>query len=131
MDYRALRQAYGNRLRLIGGIDLDALTRGPPAIRREILNIQHSREGHRRSRIGELEEDTVAAVEGFEGGVIIVPAAEPASAEEDADGLQGVEEMGGLDALGGGVAEDEDGRCGVGHRPGEVEGGDRRKAGDV
>ena len=36
MDYRALRRRFGRSLRLIGGIDLDALLRGKDAIRREI-----------------------------------------------------------------------------------------------
>jgi uroporphyrinogen decarboxylase len=36
MDYLALRQQFGRDLRLIGGIDLDALLGGPEAIRREI-----------------------------------------------------------------------------------------------
>jgi uroporphyrinogen-III decarboxylase len=36
MDYRDLRREYGRDLRLIGGIDLDALRRGKEAIRREI-----------------------------------------------------------------------------------------------
>jgi uroporphyrinogen decarboxylase len=36
MDYRDLRREFGNELRLIGGIDLDALRRDKDAIRREI-----------------------------------------------------------------------------------------------
>ena len=36
MDYRDLRREFGRDLRLIGGIDLDALRRGKDAIRREI-----------------------------------------------------------------------------------------------
>ena len=36
MDYRALRRQFGRELRLIGGIDLDALLAGKAAIRREI-----------------------------------------------------------------------------------------------
>jgi len=36
MDYRDLRREFGRGLRLIGGIDTDALRRGKPAIRREI-----------------------------------------------------------------------------------------------
>jgi len=36
MDYRELRRDFGRRLRLIGGIDIDALRRGKSAIRREI-----------------------------------------------------------------------------------------------
>ena len=36
MDYRALRRIYGRRLRLIGGIDLDALRRGRQEIAREL-----------------------------------------------------------------------------------------------
>ena len=36
MDYRDLRREYGRDLRLIGGIDLDALREGKAAIRREI-----------------------------------------------------------------------------------------------
>ena len=36
MDYRSLRKEYGRDLRLIGGIDLDALRRGQAAIRQEI-----------------------------------------------------------------------------------------------
>jgi hypothetical protein len=36
MDYRDLRREYGRDLRLIGGIDLDALRHGKGAIRREI-----------------------------------------------------------------------------------------------
>ena len=38
MDYRRLRREYGRDLRLIGGIDLDALREGKEAIRREIEN---------------------------------------------------------------------------------------------
>ncbi len=37
MDYRALRREFGKDLRLIGGIDLDALRAGKDAIRREVL----------------------------------------------------------------------------------------------
>jgi hypothetical protein len=37
MDYRDIRREYGRDLRLIGGIDLDALRRGRDAIRREIM----------------------------------------------------------------------------------------------
>jgi len=36
MDYRELRREFGRELRLIGGIDLDALRHGMEAIRREI-----------------------------------------------------------------------------------------------
>jgi hypothetical protein len=36
MDYRSLRKEFGRDLRLIGGIDLDALRKGKTAIRREI-----------------------------------------------------------------------------------------------
>jgi Uroporphyrinogen decarboxylase (URO-D) len=36
MDYRSLRQEFGNGLRLIGGIDLDVLRQGQEAIRREV-----------------------------------------------------------------------------------------------
>jgi len=36
MDYRSLRQEFGKRLRLIGGIDLDVLREGKEAIRREV-----------------------------------------------------------------------------------------------
>ncbi|MGD2272227.1 MAG: uroporphyrinogen decarboxylase family protein [Desulfobacterales bacterium] len=36
MDYRKLREEFGHDLRLIGGIDLDALRQGKEAIRREI-----------------------------------------------------------------------------------------------
>jgi hypothetical protein len=36
MDYRKLRREFGRDLRLIGGIDLDALRQGPEAIQREI-----------------------------------------------------------------------------------------------
>jgi len=36
MDYRHLRSRFGRNLRLIGGIDLDALRRGKDAIKREI-----------------------------------------------------------------------------------------------
>jgi len=36
MDYRGLRQLFGRDLRLIGGIDLDALRHGKEAIRREV-----------------------------------------------------------------------------------------------
>lgn len=38
MDYRALREQFGRRLRLIGGIDLDAVLGGPESIRREVLS---------------------------------------------------------------------------------------------
>ncbi len=37
MDYRELRREFGRDLRLIGGIDLDALRAGKDAIRREVL----------------------------------------------------------------------------------------------
>jgi len=37
MDYRDIRREFGRDLRLIGGIDLDALRRGKEAIRREIV----------------------------------------------------------------------------------------------
>jgi len=37
MDYRSLRREFGRDLRLIGGIDLDAIRAGRDAIRREIL----------------------------------------------------------------------------------------------
>jgi len=37
MDYRELRREFGRDLRLIGGIDLDALRLGKEAIRRELL----------------------------------------------------------------------------------------------
>ncbi len=37
MDYRSIRQEFGRDLRLIGGIDLDALRFGRDAIRRELL----------------------------------------------------------------------------------------------
>jgi hypothetical protein len=37
MDYRDIRREFGRDLRLIGGIDLDALRRGREAIRREIM----------------------------------------------------------------------------------------------
>jgi hypothetical protein len=37
MDYRDLRREFGRDLRLIGGIDLDALRQGKGAIRREIM----------------------------------------------------------------------------------------------
>jgi hypothetical protein len=37
MDYRDIRREFGRDLRLIGGIDLDALRRGKEAIRREIM----------------------------------------------------------------------------------------------
>lgn len=37
MDYRAIRREFGRELRLIGGIDLDALRSGKEAIRSEIL----------------------------------------------------------------------------------------------
>jgi uroporphyrinogen decarboxylase len=36
MDYRSLRKEFGRDLRLIGGIDLDALRKGKTAIQREI-----------------------------------------------------------------------------------------------
>jgi uroporphyrinogen decarboxylase len=36
MDYRHLRQEFGRDLRLIGGIDLDAVREGKEAIRREV-----------------------------------------------------------------------------------------------
>jgi hypothetical protein len=36
MDYRSLRKEFGRDLRLIGGVDLDALREGKEAIRREI-----------------------------------------------------------------------------------------------
>jgi uroporphyrinogen decarboxylase len=36
MDYRSLRKEFGRELRLIGGIDLDALRKGKAAIKREI-----------------------------------------------------------------------------------------------
>jgi uroporphyrinogen decarboxylase len=36
MDYRDLRREFGTQLRLIGGIDLDALKGGKEAIRREV-----------------------------------------------------------------------------------------------
>ncbi|SPF50239.1 hypothetical protein SBDP1_850100 [Syntrophobacter sp. SbD1] len=36
MDYRDIRKEFGRDLRLIGGIDLDALRRGKEAIKREI-----------------------------------------------------------------------------------------------
>jgi hypothetical protein len=36
MDYRAIRREFGRSLSLIGGIDLDALRRGPEVIRREM-----------------------------------------------------------------------------------------------
>jgi uroporphyrinogen decarboxylase len=36
MDYRSLRKEFGNRLRLIGGIDLDVLRQDKEAIRREV-----------------------------------------------------------------------------------------------
>jgi hypothetical protein len=38
MDYRDLRREYGRDLRLIGGIDLDALRSGREAIKREIMD---------------------------------------------------------------------------------------------
>jgi hypothetical protein len=38
MDYRDLRLEYGRDLRLIGGIDLDALRSGREAIKREIMD---------------------------------------------------------------------------------------------
>ena len=36
MDYQGIRQEFGRDLRLIGGIDLDALRAGPEAIQREL-----------------------------------------------------------------------------------------------
>lgn len=36
MDYRKLRREFGRDLRLIGGIDLDALLAGDAAIEREL-----------------------------------------------------------------------------------------------
>jgi hypothetical protein len=36
MDYRSLRKEFGRDLRLIGGIDLDALRQNKAAIRREV-----------------------------------------------------------------------------------------------
>jgi uroporphyrinogen decarboxylase len=36
MDYRDLRREFGRHLRLIGGIDLDALRQDKEAIRREV-----------------------------------------------------------------------------------------------
>ena len=36
MDYRDLRHEFGHDLRLIGGIDLDALRQSKEAIRREV-----------------------------------------------------------------------------------------------
>jgi uroporphyrinogen decarboxylase len=36
MDYRDIRQEFGRELRMIGGIDLDALRRDREAIRREV-----------------------------------------------------------------------------------------------
>jgi hypothetical protein len=36
MDYRSLRKEFGRDLRLIGGIDLDALRWGKPAIEKEL-----------------------------------------------------------------------------------------------
>jgi hypothetical protein len=36
MDYRDIRREFGRDLRLIGGIDLDALRRGKESIRREV-----------------------------------------------------------------------------------------------
>jgi uroporphyrinogen decarboxylase len=36
MDYRDLRQEFGRELRMIGGIDLDALRHDREAIRREV-----------------------------------------------------------------------------------------------
>ena len=38
MDYIDLRKSFGKELRLIGGIDLDALRKGKAAIKKEILN---------------------------------------------------------------------------------------------
>jgi uroporphyrinogen decarboxylase len=38
MDYRAIRREFGRDLRLIGGIDLDTLSVGKAAIRREMLS---------------------------------------------------------------------------------------------
>jgi hypothetical protein len=37
MDYRSIRREFGRDLRLIGGIDLDALRHGKQAIRREVM----------------------------------------------------------------------------------------------
>ncbi len=37
MDYRSIRREFGRDLRLIGGIDLDALRRGKAAIQREVM----------------------------------------------------------------------------------------------
>jgi uroporphyrinogen decarboxylase len=37
MDYRSIRREFGRDLRLIGGIDLDALRHGKDAIRREVM----------------------------------------------------------------------------------------------
>jgi Uroporphyrinogen decarboxylase (URO-D) len=37
MDYRSIRREFGRDLRLIGGIDLDALRHGQDAIRREVI----------------------------------------------------------------------------------------------
>jgi hypothetical protein len=39
MDYLSLRQEFGNRLRLIGGIDLDVLHQGKDIIRRELQRV--------------------------------------------------------------------------------------------
>ena len=36
MDYRELRREFGHELRLIGGIDLDALRKGKEAIQLEV-----------------------------------------------------------------------------------------------
>jgi hypothetical protein len=38
MDYRSIRRQFGRDLRLIGGIDLDSLSAGKEAIRREMLS---------------------------------------------------------------------------------------------
>ena len=38
MDYRSIRREFGRDLRLIGGIDLDTLSAGKEAIRREMLS---------------------------------------------------------------------------------------------
>ncbi len=38
MDYRRIRREFGRDLRLIGGIDLDTLSVGKAAIRREMLS---------------------------------------------------------------------------------------------
>jgi len=36
MDYRSIRAQFGNRVRLIGGIDVDVLRQGEQAVRQEI-----------------------------------------------------------------------------------------------